>query len=65
MLFRAIHIFIVFLGLTGATIALGSENVDPDNDGSQYVYGANLGWLNAEPDQRFLNQGQWWRLATG
>jgi hypothetical protein len=26
-----------------------AENVDPNNDGSQYAYGENVGWLNAEP----------------
>ena len=27
-----------------------AENVDPDNDGSQYAWGENVGWLNAEPN---------------
>jgi len=26
-----------------------AENVDPNSDGSQYAYGENVGWLNAEP----------------
>ena len=26
-----------------------AEDADPANDGSQYAYAANLGWLNAEP----------------
>lgn len=26
-----------------------AENVDPLNDGSQYAWGENIGWLNAEP----------------
>lgn len=26
-----------------------AENVDPGNDGSQFAYAENLGWLNAEP----------------
>jgi hypothetical protein len=26
-----------------------AENIDPYNDGSQYAYGENVGWLNAEP----------------
>jgi hypothetical protein len=26
-----------------------AENIDPDNDNSQYGYGENVGWLNAEP----------------
>jgi hypothetical protein len=26
-----------------------AENIDPDDDGSQYAYAENVGWLNAEP----------------
>lgn len=32
--------------LAGPALA---EDVDPNNDGSQYAWAANLGWLNAEP----------------
>jgi hypothetical protein len=39
------------LGL--ALVALGgavlAENIDPSNDNSQFAYGENVGWLNAEP----------------
>ncbi|MHC4476853.1 MAG: hypothetical protein ACYTEL_14495 [Planctomycetota bacterium] len=32
------------------SVGLGvAENIDPYNDGSQYAYGENVGWLNAEP----------------
>jgi len=34
--------------LVGWTVAL-TENIDPQNDRSQYAYGENVGWLNAEP----------------
>ncbi len=34
--------------LLSAPLAL-AENIDPYNDGSQYAYGQNVGWLNAEP----------------
>ena len=30
---------------------LCAENIDPNEDGSQYAYGANVGWLNFEPSQ--------------
>ena len=30
---------------------LYAENIDPDNDGSQYAYAENVGWLNFEPGQ--------------
>jgi len=29
-----------------------AENMDPNDDGSQYAYGENVGWLNFEPNQR-------------
>ena len=32
-------------------VNLYAENIDPNNDGSQYAYGANVGWLNFEPNQ--------------
>jgi hypothetical protein len=28
-----------------------AENIDPNNDDSQYAYGENVGWLNFEPSQ--------------
>lgn len=28
-----------------------AENIDPDNNGSQYAYGENVGWFNFQPDQ--------------
>ena len=28
-----------------------AENIDPYDDGSQYAYGENVGWLNFEPNQ--------------
>jgi len=32
-----------------AVVVARAENIDPDADGSQYAYGENVGWLNAEP----------------
>jgi hypothetical protein len=29
---------------------LFAENIDPNEDGSQYAYGENVGWLNFEPN---------------
>ena len=26
-----------------------AENIDPDNDDSQYAWAENVGWINAEP----------------
>jgi len=39
--------FMVFLG--GKTVF--AENIDPNNDGSQYAYGENVGWINLQPLQ--------------
>ena len=30
---------------------LYAENIDPDEDGSQYAYSQNIGWLNFEPNE--------------
>ena len=27
-----------------------AENIDPDNDDSQYAWAENVGWVNAEPN---------------
>ena len=37
-------------------LAVG-ENIDPDNDGSQYAHGENIGWLNFEPAVAAPNVG--------
>jgi len=34
-----------------------AENIDPDEDGSQYAYGENVGWLNFEPNVAGPNVG--------
>ncbi|MHC4575329.1 MAG: hypothetical protein ACYS76_14565 [Planctomycetota bacterium] len=33
------------------SVNLYAENIDPNEDGSQYAYGENIGWLNFEPSQ--------------
>jgi len=37
--------------LTAARAARGGENVDPANDGHQYAWAENVGWVNAEPSE--------------
>jgi len=40
------------LGLLAGLAAFGPalcENIDPDQDGSQFAWGENVGWVNAEP----------------
>jgi hypothetical protein len=45
-LLLAILAALAFAGNTGRC-----ENIDPNEDGSQYAYGANIGWLNFEPNK--------------
>ena len=45
MLLLSIIILMVFFGCN----VVFAENIDPDDDGSQYAYGENVGWLNLEP----------------
>ena len=40
----------VFFLWVFSTIFVYAENIDPYDDGSQYAYGENIGWLNFEPD---------------
>ena len=41
-------ILAVLVFTTGPALA---ENIDPYDDGSQYAYGENVGWLNFEPSE--------------
>ncbi len=36
---------------------LCAENIDPNEDGSQYAYGENVGWVNFEPNVAGPNVG--------
>lgn len=38
---------VLVMGIVGAIVF--AENIDPLNDGSQYAYAENVGWLSAEP----------------
>jgi len=40
--------FAMLLFLISANYA---ENIDPNDDGSQYAYGENVGWINFEPNE--------------
>ena len=46
----ALTIMLVMAILLLASVA-SAENIDPNEDGSQYAYGENVGWLNFEPNQ--------------
>lgn len=45
---RRLPSLVVLLAVAGTGIAR-AENIDPANDGSQYLWGENVGWINAEP----------------
>jgi YD repeat-containing protein len=47
LLFWPLLLSLLFLG-SSMGFSQG-ENIDPDNDGSQYAWGENIGWLNFEP----------------
>ena len=46
LIFYSIITLLMFVGINTAS----AENIDPYFDGSQYVYGENVGWLNLEPE---------------
>ena len=44
-----IVVSIIFITLFFTNNLVFAENIDPDEDGSQYAWGENVGWFNAEP----------------
>ena len=42
---------ILFILLAVFACPCYAESIDPNDDGSQYAYGQNIGWLNFEPNQ--------------
>jgi len=49
-------ILLLSLSLFYTTFA-DAENIDPNDDGSQYAYGENIGWINFEPNVPEPNVG--------
>ena len=47
---KSLQILSIPMVLALLTNAAGAENIDPDEDGSQYAYGENVGWVNFEPN---------------
>jgi hypothetical protein len=45
----SLAILLLSLSLFYTTFA-DAENIDPNDDGSQYAYGENIGWINFEPN---------------
>ncbi|MHC4544213.1 MAG: hypothetical protein ACYTDW_02965 [Planctomycetota bacterium] len=53
-MYKHTHLLQTALVLTICLISVqvsSAENIDPYEDGSQYAYGENVGWLNFEPNQ--------------
>jgi hypothetical protein len=46
---RALVLATAFAAVAAAAAAL-AENVDPQNNNSQFAWGENVGWINAEPN---------------
>lgn len=42
-------VFLILFFVFGLSVTVYAENIDPDEDGSQYCYGENIGWVNFEP----------------
>ena len=49
--FKRLITITIFVWLMLFARASFAENIDPYEDGSQYAYGENVGWLNFEPGQ--------------
>ena len=49
MILAILWVTILGLGVAFRTRPVLAENIDPNADSSQYAYGENVGWLNAEP----------------
>ncbi len=49
MRFRRLPASLVIVTFALLAIKAASETIDPNNDGSQYAWSENAGWLNAEP----------------
>jgi hypothetical protein len=48
---------VILANLLPLAISVYAENIDPYEDGSQYAYGANVGWVNFEPNVADPNAG--------
>lgn len=45
------------MAILSLALVASAENIDPYDDGSQYAYGENVGWLNFEPNVPDPNVG--------
>ncbi len=48
---KAFPVFFAALLLSAAAGAAEAANIDPNNQGFQYAWGENVGWINFKPDQ--------------
>jgi len=49
MHWRRLTLAIFAMAISALASFASAENIDPDEDGSQYAWGENVGWLNFEP----------------
>jgi hypothetical protein len=54
---KFLQMFSLFTLLFIFVNATSAENIDPNEDGSQYAYGENIGWVNFEPNLAEPNVG--------
>ncbi len=47
--YKRLSIILIAMMLFAFSATASGENIDPDNDGSQYAWGENVGWINMEP----------------
>lgn len=47
--YKRMSIILIAMMLFAFSATASGENIDPDNDGSQYAWGENVGWINMEP----------------
>lgn len=49
MYLTKLQLTIVVMAIAALATVAYAENIDPNEDGSQYAYGENVGWVNFEP----------------
>ena len=47
---QALRLVLAIAILTSVAVSAHAENIDPDNDNSQYAWGENVGWIKMGAD---------------
>jgi hypothetical protein len=48
---KKLYFYFLFATLILLPLIASAENIDPDNNGSRYAWGENVGWINLKPSQ--------------